>query len=190
MGTSTTSLLEPGSSNDGTQIQRQPCSERTGAFAKTKSTGWRRLQGWRVGVASSALMAAVVFLLNLAFTITAALKWQNKAGVGTMYEGSCTLVNNWSTGLHLLINVLSSILLAGSNYTMQCLAAPTRGEVARAHKAGDWMDIGVPSFRNVFGRIAMRRVALWYLLALSSVPLHLVYNSTIFKTTNSTRYGK
>lgn len=50
------------------------------------------------------------------------------------------------------------------------------------------MDIGVSSFRNVFRRIAMRRVALWYLLALSSVPLHLVYNSTIFKTTNSSRY--
>jgi hypothetical protein len=73
----------------------------------------------------------------------------------------------------LLINALSTILLSASNYTMQCLSAPTRSEVDDAHSTGKWLDIGVPSVRNL-GRIARKRVILWWLLGASSLPLHLL----------------
>ena len=43
------------------------------------------------------------------------------------------------------------------------------------------MDIGVASVRNIY-KIHWRRSLLWGLLALSSVPIHLLYNSAIFKT--------
>lgn len=50
-----------------------------------------------------------------------------------------------------------------------------------------WLDIGVPSLRNL-RRISTRRVVLWWLLALSSIPLHLLYNSAVFPTLPVQRY--
>ena len=50
------------------------------------------------------------------------------------------------------------------------------------------MDIGVASVRNIY-KIHWRRSLLWGLLALSSVPIHLLYNSAIFKTLSVNEYG-
>lgn len=75
--------------------------------------------------------------------------------------------------LHFAINLLSTILLSSSNYCMQCLSAPTRKEVNTAHAKGVWLDIGIPSMRNL-RYIDRRRVILWGLLGLSSLPLHLL----------------
>ena len=55
---------------------------------------------------------------------------------------------------------------------MQCLSAPTRKEVDEAHAKGKWLDIGVPSVRNLTN-IAKPRVGMWLGLALTSLPLHL-----------------
>ncbi|OJJ82358.1 uncharacterized protein ASPGLDRAFT_531052 [Aspergillus glaucus CBS 516.65] len=53
------------------------------------------------------------------------------------------------TGAHLVINILSTLMLAGSNFTMQCLCAPTRKDLDRAHQSNRWLDIGAPSIRNL-----------------------------------------
>lgn len=147
----------------------------------------RKLQGWRFGVTISAWTAFTVLMMNLILTIYAAVKYPMDDGVGTAYTGSCGVVDSWTTWLHILINGLSSILLSASNYTMQCLCSPTRQEIDKAHARGDWMDIGVSSVRNIF-KINWRRSALWWLLALSSVPIHLLYNSAIFKTLDANEY--
>lgn len=99
----------------------------------------------------------------------------------TAYEGSCDVAGNWSFALHILINGLSSILLSASNNSMQCATAPTRTECNRAHARGDWLDIGVPSVRNLF-KIAWQRRIMWALLASTSLPIHLLYNSAVYKT--------
>ncbi|KAF0316724.1 hypothetical protein GQ607_016066 [Colletotrichum asianum] len=78
-----------------------------------------------------------------------------------------------NTGIHVVINILSIILLAGSNYCMQCLIAPTRPEIDEAHSSQCWLDIGVPSIRN-FWSIGRKRKAIWILLSASSLPLHLM----------------
>ncbi|KAK4550052.1 hypothetical protein LTR36_003019 [Oleoguttula mirabilis] len=147
----------------------------------------RKTQGWRFGVKISAWTALTVFLLNLTLTIYGASTYTMLDGVGTAFSGSCDTVNSWTTWLHILINALSSILLSASNYTMQCLCSPTRQEVDKAHARGDWMDIGVASMRNIF-KISWRRSLLWWLLALSSVPIHLLYNSAIFKSLDANEY--
>ena len=49
------------------------------------------------------------------------------------------------------------------------------------------MDIGVASVRNIY-KIHWRRSLLWVLLALSSVPIHLLYNSAIFKVLDTNEY--
>lgn len=110
-----------------------------------------------------------------------------EGGMGTAFVGECSTVNTWALWLHILINGLSSILLSASNYTMQALSSPTRKECDVAHARGDWLDIGVAGVRNLF-RISWQRRILWVLLGVSSVPIHLLYNSAIFKTLDANQY--
>jgi len=63
---------------------------------------------------------------------------------------------------------------------MQRLAAPTRAEVDDAHAKKKWVDIGIPSIKNLLF-IEKERVILWLLLGLSSLPLHFFYNSVVFE---------
>ncbi|RMY46955.1 hypothetical protein D0865_08957 [Hortaea werneckii] len=169
---------------DGQTISQTVNETSAGTSSRKKR---RKLQGWRFGVAVSACTAFIVLLLNMILTVYTGVTFGSSGGIGTAYEGDCERVNVWTAWLHLLINALSSILLSASNYTMQCLCSPTRIEIDRAHARGDWLDVGVPSFRNLW-RINWRRTALWWILALSSVPIHLLYNSVIFKTQAANDY--
>ena len=57
--------------------------------------------------------------------------------------------------------------------TMQILSSPTRKEVDRAHSKKQWLDIGIPSTRNLRA-ISGKRILMWIALAFSSIPLHLM----------------
>lgn len=70
---------------------------------------------------------------------------------------------------------------------MQILSAPTRKEIDKAHARKRWLDVGVPSVRNL-NNVAGRKVLMWWLLALSSIPLHLMYNSVFFSTIATNEY--
>lgn len=122
-----------------------------------------------------------MLLTNVIFAIWGSVSRTLSEGNGDLYVGDCQVVNRQNMGIHVLINALSSLLLSASNYTMQCVSAPTRKECDKAHAKGDWLDIGVPGVRNL-ARISLRRRVLWALLAVSSIPIHLLYNSAIFKT--------
>ncbi|RMJ07789.1 hypothetical protein CDV36_012599 [Fusarium kuroshium] len=138
--------------------------------------------GWRFGLFAGAISCTVVFIVNLSALIWAMSgRDTNDASHLVLLEGLCADTRNLNTGLHLAINALSSVMLAASNYGMQCLSAPTRADVDKAHSEGKWMDIGVPSVHNL-RRLPTKRVVLWSLLIFSSLPLHLVYNSVIYST--------
>ena len=147
----------------------------------------RRFSGWRVGLLMSSVWTGAVFILNLVLTIWATRTFGAQNGYGTLVEGECSKTRKASTWIHLAINVLSTILLSASNYCMQILTAPTRPEVDRAHAKGKWLDIGVPSVRNLKW-ISAKRVCVWICLALSSLPLHLLYNSAIYDTLASNSF--
>lgn len=76
------------------------------------------------------------------------LIFTNIKSIGILYQGDCEKSRQISTGLHILINILSTILPGASNYMMQCLHSPTRAEVDKAHAQRKWGDIGIPSWRN------------------------------------------
>ena len=146
------------------------------------------LHGWRMGITLCVATAITVFMINLILTIRAFSRYGLKeGGIGTIQEGSCKTTRRLSLWLHLVINVLSTLLLGASNYTMQCLASPTREEVDRAHSQNRWLDIGVPSIRNLT-RISSQRKVLWWLLVISGVSLHLLYNSVVFSTVSFQMY--
>ncbi|KAE9390053.1 hypothetical protein BT96DRAFT_738538, partial [Gymnopus androsaceus JB14] len=92
---------------------------------------------------------------------------------GVVYQGDCNTVDHLDIGIHLVINILSTLLLGASNYIMQSLSAPTRTEIDQAHKRGSWLDIGVQSMRNLVYTSRWKRW-LWISLAVFSIPLHLL----------------
>lgn len=136
-----------------------------------------RYSGWRGGFVAAIAGVTFVLLLNITCAIVAATAGNPRDGIATAYTGDCKVASRWTTGLHLFINVLSSLLLGASSYCMQRLVAPTRGEIDKAHAKGKWLDVGVLSLRNL-SSIKKTRLTLWILLALSSIPLHFLYVET------------
>ena len=152
-------------------------SESTREQPNSISSGWKPVwyTGWHTGVLGCATSVMVVLLINVGLTIYAATNAEmaRESGIWTLYEGSCDKSRTIGLWLHLGINILSTLLLSGSNYTQQCLAAPTRSEIDAAHSRRQWMDIGVPSVRNLF-RIKAERMFLWITIGITSIPLHLL----------------
>ena len=126
-------------------------------------------------------MSGTCLIINLLFLIFASIFAHVSEGTGTLFKGDCTKARTLDVGIHMVINCLATGLVGASNYTMQCLAAPSRSEVDQAHSQGIWLDIGVPSARNL-RYISLRRSILWAALVASTVPVHLMWNSVIFST--------
>ena len=126
-------------------------------------------------------MVGTCLASNVLFLIFASALTHVTNGVGVLHQGDCGDTKTIDTWVHVIINGLATAIVGASNYTMQCLAAPNRSEIDAAHAKGVWLDIGVPSVRNL-RHIAWRRMALWFSLAASTVPVHLLWNSVIFST--------
>ena len=194
---STPSLLDPnfsvsGSDSTPSLLDRRPISNTTPKVTKDSSldrlqSRWQRLQSWRISVALCAITSGLTFFVNLALIIWGSAKGF-EGGVATVQEGDCNMTKRLDLWLHLGINLLSTLLLGASNYTMQCLSAPTRDEIDKAHQQRISLDVGTLSFQNL-RRISWRRVILWWLLALSSIPLHFMYNSAVFSTLSTHPYS-
>ena len=162
--------------------------EDKGDGSKRKGSRSQNFEGWRAGILFGITATAVVLLLNVLLTIISVRKYAVVGGLATLQRGSCSQMRQASRWLHLMINILSTALLAASNYGMQCLSAPTRQDIDKAHSKRRWLDIGVPSMRNLRS-ISGARVFLWSLLAISSIPLHLLYNSALISTLASQEYA-
>ena len=147
----------------------------------------KKLEGYHFGVLCCAMVAAVVLIINLTLMIWAVISSEIHNGLGTLQNGGCKKTATLTFWAHLAINVLSTLLLGASNYSMQCLSSPTRCEIDKTHGKGIWLDIGVPSVRNL-RHLSTVRVTLWWLLAISSIPLHLLYNSAVFSTSCTNMY--
>ncbi|KAH8834588.1 hypothetical protein DL96DRAFT_1443593, partial [Flagelloscypha sp. PMI_526] len=135
--------------------------------------------GWRFGATLAVALGSIVLVVNV--TVLGFLIRRNSthSAIVPIITGSCASLKHTSLFVHLAINVASSLLLSGSNFCMQCISAPTRRDIDAAHERGRWFDIAVPSVRNIrfLGR---KRLLLWLFIGLSSIPLHLFYNSTFF----------
>ncbi|KAL9034312.1 MAG: hypothetical protein Q9180_005478 [Flavoplaca navasiana] len=166
-------LVDDHSSNDGS--------------SPTETTFKDRSRGSHMGVIGCAVATGAVLLINLLVTIWAAAHYGIEDGIGTIQNGGCDFTKTLSLWSHFAINVLSTAMLSASNYCMQCLSAPTRQDIDRAHAQHLWLDIGVRSVRNLL-HISRIKALLWVLLALSSIPLHLFYNSAIFSTLSAREY--
>lgn len=137
----------------------------------SRSRRWKRwTAGWRAGVGLNAFLAGLILLVGIiCFVILAA--WKGKdvfEGRIVIYDGSCSTISAIDWGVHAAINILGVILLAGANYTFQVLSSPTREEVTAAHERKKWLDIGIPSFRNL-GYVAKNRSLLAVFILLTAI---------------------
>ncbi|KAH7359931.1 hypothetical protein BKA66DRAFT_500046 [Pyrenochaeta sp. MPI-SDFR-AT-0127] len=146
---------------------------------QTAEAGWKRkTPGWRFSILLFATSTCLVLIINVSVAIYAVSQygWKPRFGFKPVFTGDCNKTKRINTILHLVINILSSILLSGSNYSMQVLTAPYRDQIDKAHSKRTWLDIGVQSVRNLKA-LSCKWKLFWWLFAFSSVPLHLFYNS-------------
>lgn len=117
-------------------------------------------------------MTLAILLFNASFLIVAAE--QHGLSEEFLYGGSCQRTETFAMLSHIVINILGTLLLSASNYTMQILASPSRKDIDSAHSHGISLSIGVQSFRNL-KLVGYTRLTLWVALAIASIPLHLLY---------------
>jgi hypothetical protein len=151
------------------------CSHIPSDFAEAHwSFRGQKFSGWRGGCLAGAISAALVFLLNFIFTIWAAVTSKSGTQIGTIYTGDCDVVKTADLWIHIAINLMGTVLLGASNYSMQCLTSPTRKEIDAAHSNGKSLDIGIQSPKNLNGRL---KKTLFAFLVISTLPLHFLYVS-------------
>ncbi|PVH97856.1 hypothetical protein DM02DRAFT_657843 [Periconia macrospinosa] len=141
----------------------------------------------RAGLLGCAVLSAIVLALNVGMVAWASNCPPSEDNTKILYDGSCSTSAKANIAAHAAINVLSTLLLGASNYSMQIAMAPSRADVDKAHSKRRALTIGVPTLKN-FRNISILRRLCWELLALSSIPLHLVYNSSILATKVATEY--
>ncbi|KAJ9137541.1 hypothetical protein NKR23_g9138 [Pleurostoma richardsiae] len=137
-------------------------------------TGWRKAANINTIVLSSFLA-----ILVIVFAVSA------KKGGGVekawmFYDGNCKMSVWLNVSLHLLLNIISTAILASSSFFTQVINSPTREDIDIFHAQRKWLHIGVPSFRNLF-LLSRRRAVVWFLFMLSSVPISVVLNSAVFE---------
>ncbi len=119
------------------------------------------------------VVACLVLIANVSWLGYAKAKYGISDGFGTVRRGECSDVKSLNTWLHFAINVLSTLLLTGSNAFMAAFSCPSRKEVDKAHQRGRFLHVGSFSLGNLRG-IAKRKGLVVLVLALSSAPFHLL----------------
>lgn len=152
--------------------------KRGNIFSRLPS-GWRKSAIVNIG-----LMSTCATIL-LGILIAAVAKTGQLKQAWVFFEGDCREdgTKTMNTLLHLLINALSTVVLASSNFFMQVLNAPSRPELDASHARGKWLDIGIVSWRNAIS-LSKFKLAAWIALCLTSIPIHMLFNSSVFQITS------
>lgn len=145
--------------------------------------------GWRVAGLFNTVLIWIMTIIVTSLLISSAWRlgsgWPSIVGTTMLFRGDCSTASRTNLSLHIALNAIATLVLASSNSFMQVLCAPTRSNVDSAHRQHRHVDIGVQSVRNLFF-IPRHKVVLWLLLAITSVPLHLYFNSSLSESKAST----
>lgn len=151
-------------------------------IARLIGSGWKR-------IARLALLTLLLVLVGNTVATTYIMLYIPKMnGFPVVYRGTCPQAEKINRDVHVAINALSTLALGASSYCMQLLSAPTRATIDRAHSSGGWLDIGVTSLRNL-RCLGWGKGLVLTLLALSSLPLHLIYNSVVYTAITTRSYN-
>lgn len=129
------------------------------------------IAGWRAGLLRAFLFSLTALLVNVSIFLWLFFEYDDVNG--TIHTADCKVVGRMETGIKVGLNIISTLILGASTYAMQGTTSPTRTEVDKAHKKGKWLEIGTQSWRNLI-HVSKRHAAIWSVLAVTSLPLHLV----------------
>ena len=152
-----------------------PVPVRMGAARLFGGPGWRR-----TAMINTVLVAALTLTLVVLVGIVSARSGSVFSNL-TFHAGNCDSASRLNLLLHLVINIISTGIIASSNFFIQVLNAPSRAEVDAAHAKHKILRIGVQSTRNLF-YVSWFKVVSAGVFILSSVPIHLLFNSAVFET--------
>lgn len=105
---------------DNDPIRRPSGSKDEEGLRPTFPRRWPWRTGWKTSQRLASLGCVIVLAFNLGFLLWAVARHRLHDGRGVLHEGNCSQVREMSTGLHLLINILGTILLSACNYGMVC----------------------------------------------------------------------
>lgn len=144
---------------------------------------FKKPSGWKRAARVNCVILITIDILLVIFLIISTTSTNSFSKAFMFFQGTCGdgSVSKLNMLLHLLLNTVSTVVFASSNFFMQVINSATRQELDLVHTAGLCLDIGVPSMTNAF-RLGKFKLYTWILLFLSSVPLHLLFNSIIFQT--------
>jgi hypothetical protein len=117
-------------------------SQRSGSLGKF-------LTGWRGGVTLNIMLATPILIASVTCIALAATSDRLQGHDTIISTGSCDSISATDQALQAVGNILGVFFIAGASYVSQVLVSPTREEVAAAHAKSRWVDIGVPSLRNM-----------------------------------------
>ncbi|KAK8044795.1 hypothetical protein PG993_004819 [Apiospora rasikravindrae] len=148
-----------------------------GAFGIFSSEGWRRSGAYNI-----LLAATCGLVLLVCFCISWAKPQQFPLLLSTtlIHRGRCRDTGKLNIILHLALNIISTGILSSSNFFMQIVTSPSRPEIDEAHTYLRSLDIGLQSLRNL-SFLSHFKQCCWVLLLLSTIPIHLLFNSAIFE---------
>ncbi|KAF5025238.1 hypothetical protein F66182_2704 [Fusarium sp. NRRL 66182] len=139
------------------------------------------MTGWRAGVAANMLLAFFALVASITCLALASAQGHMSTNESPLMEGSSAAVEGIARGIVAAVNLLSIILIAGANYVVQILTSPTRAEVDNAHYDLRWLDIGIPSLRNM-SLISSTRAALSGIMMAFALLSQVIYNALIITT--------
>jgi len=142
------------------------------------------MNGWRGGVLMNMSLGLVILLAAVVCVVLAVTRKKLSGEPAIIADGDCRRVSAINLAVHVVVNVLALFFLAGGNYVAQVLASPTRTEVAAAHENLRWLDIGIPSIRNL-GGISKARALLSAVVVAITVGTQVIYNSILFTETST-----
>lgn len=144
--------------------------------------------GWRMGTVVCLSAVASCLVVEFVLLLSALSVSEGGFGSGLLYKGSCSKVKSLTVWLLFPLNIVATVLISSSNYVMQVMAAPDRQEVDYAHSLATSITIGGMRFRNLqFG--GRRRRFIWWLLGISSLPIHVLLNSAIYGSVQTSNSG-
>lgn len=162
---------------------------------------------WATGIRLSAYANAAVLLINIVLTIVGASYGNQFSSVlVSMYQGNCAHTKRVASGLHIMINILGTILVATSSYCCQLLMAPARQDIDNAHAHRVWLPVGTFNIK-MLTLLPRHRKLMWYLMFGTSIAIQLMYvcvlagsfrvftnrlvsfNSAVYAATSANDYG-
>lgn len=139
------------------------------------------LEGWRK---SAAINIITVSMVTVLCCVLLGISSGRAGGINAnfiFYQGNCETSSKINIWLHLLVNTVSAGVLASSTFFRQLICSPTRAEVDAAHAKNTPMEIGVLSISNLF-YMSPFKMLIWLLFFLTSIPIHVFFNSIIIST--------